>query len=75
MKAYELMLILRPNLEDEAREAVLAECRKRGIAFLEAASPQNIAARIDDGVRVVAVGTNAEAARIGRAHSRRTMPV
>ena len=27
MKAYELMLILRPNLEDEAREAVLEKIR------------------------------------------------
>lgn len=27
MKAYELMLILRPNLEDEAREAVLEKTR------------------------------------------------
>lgn len=27
MKAYELMLILRPNLEDEAREAVLEKVR------------------------------------------------
>lgn len=27
MKAYELMLILRPNLDDEAREAVLTKVR------------------------------------------------
>lgn len=27
MKAYELMLIMRPNLEDEAREAVLQKVR------------------------------------------------
>ena len=27
MKAYELMLILRPNLEDEARESVLDKVR------------------------------------------------
>ena len=27
MKAYELMLIMRPNLEDEAREAVLEKVR------------------------------------------------
>ncbi len=27
MKAYELMLILRPNLEDEARDAVLEKIR------------------------------------------------
>lgn len=36
MKAYELMLILRPNLEDEAREAVLEKVR--GIITAEGGS-------------------------------------
>ena len=58
----------------EARERVLAACRKNGIAFLELATPHNIAAKIDQGVRVVA-GHNEETARVGRAHQRRAMPV
>jgi 4-hydroxy-2-oxoheptanedioate aldolase len=43
------------------------------VPFLEGCTPENIAARIDEGVRVVA-GHNPETARIGRAHQRRAMP-
>jgi 4-hydroxy-2-oxoheptanedioate aldolase len=57
-----------------AREKVFAACRRHKIAFLEGATPENIAAKIDEGVRVIA-GHNEEAARIGRAHSKRTMAV
>jgi 4-hydroxy-2-oxoheptanedioate aldolase len=57
-----------------ARDRILAACLKHGVAFLEACKPENIAARIDEGVRVVA-GHNPETARIGRAHQRRTLPV
>jgi 4-hydroxy-2-oxoheptanedioate aldolase len=57
-----------------ARGRVFAACRKNGIAFLETGAPENIAAKLDEGVRVVA-GHREETAAIGRAHQRRTMPV
>jgi hypothetical protein len=57
----------------EARQRVLAACGRNGIAFLEGCSPDNIVARLDEGVRVIA-GHNADMARIGRAHQKRTMP-
>ena len=57
----------------EARARVFAACRTQGIAFLETASPETIAAKLDEGVRVIA-GHREETARIGRAHQRRTMP-
>ena len=58
----------------EARERVLAACKKNGIAFLEIGTPDNIKTKIDQGVRVVA-GHSEEAARIGRAYQGRAMPV
>jgi hypothetical protein len=62
-----------PELQ-EARKRVLAACRKNGIAYLEGCSPETIVARLDEGVRVIA-GQSREAAIIGRAHQKRTMPV
>jgi 4-hydroxy-2-oxoheptanedioate aldolase len=58
----------------EARERVLAACKKNGLAFLEIGTPDNIKTKIDQGVRIIA-GHSAEAARIGRAYQRRTIPV
>ena len=58
----------------EARDRIFAACRNAGVAFLEACSPANIIARLDEGVRVIA-GGNKEVAAIGRAHQRRAMPV
>jgi 2-keto-3-deoxy-L-rhamnonate aldolase RhmA len=63
-----------PPVMQAARDKVLAACRRNGIAFLEGCSPGNIAARLDEGVRVIA-GHSEETARIGRAHQRRSMPV
>jgi 4-hydroxy-2-oxoheptanedioate aldolase len=57
-----------------ARERILGACRARGIAFLEGCTPDNVAARIDEGVRVVA-GHREDTARTGRTHQKRTMPV
>ena len=57
-----------------AREKVFAACKRNGLAFLESCTPENIRARLDEGVRIVA-GRREETARIGRAHQRRTMPV
>lgn len=58
----------------EARERVFAACRKNHVSFLESCSPENIVAKLAEGVRVIA-GHREETARIGRAHQRRTMPV
>jgi 4-hydroxy-2-oxoheptanedioate aldolase len=63
-----------PPEMQEARERVLAACKKNGLAFLEIGTPDNITAKIDQGVRVIA-GHHEEAARIGRAYQKRTMPV
>lgn len=62
-----------PEME-AARAKVFAACRKNKLAFLEGATPENIAQRLDEGVRVIS-GLNPEVARIGRAHQKRTMPV
>jgi 4-hydroxy-2-oxoheptanedioate aldolase len=58
----------------EARDRVFRACRKNGVAFLEIGTPANIEAKLDEGVRVIA-GHSEAAARIGRAHQRRAMPV
>jgi hypothetical protein len=57
-----------------ARERIFRACRERNIPFLESATVDTIGARIDEGVRVIAGGRE-EVARVGRAHSKRTMPV
>ena len=62
-----------------ARDGRGARARPRGLPqaqypFLEGATPENIAARIDEGVRVIA-GHREDTAQVGRAHQRRTMPV
>ena len=62
-----------PEMAD-ARARVLAACRRNRVAFLEGCTPANIAARLDEGVRVIA-GHDEETARIGRAHQKRVMPV
>jgi 4-hydroxy-2-oxoheptanedioate aldolase len=53
----------------EARARVFAACRARGIPFLEGATPETIAHKIDEGVRVIA-GGRPETAEAGRAHAR-----
>jgi 4-hydroxy-2-oxoheptanedioate aldolase len=58
----------------EARGKVFAACRARRIAFLEGCSPESVAARIDEGVRVIAGGRE-DTAQAGRAHQRRAMAV
>jgi 4-hydroxy-2-oxoheptanedioate aldolase len=58
----------------EARERVFAACRKNRIAFLETATPENIVAKLDEGVRVIA-GHREETSMIGREHQKPTMPV
>jgi 4-hydroxy-2-oxoheptanedioate aldolase len=58
----------------DARDRVFAACRSNRIAFLETCTPETIAARLDEGVRVVA-GHREETAIVGRRHQRRQMPV
>src|SRR5262249_14496647 len=62
-----------PEME-QARQRVFAACCGNRVAFLETAGPENIVAKLDEGVRVIA-GHREETARIGRAHQKRTMPV
>ena len=61
-----------PEMRD-ARERVFAACRRNRVAFLEGCAPDNIAARLDEGVRVIA-GNREDTAQIGRAHQKRVMP-
>jgi 4-hydroxy-2-oxoheptanedioate aldolase len=56
-----------------ARERVFAACRRNRVPFLETCSPENIVAKLEEGVRVIA-GHREETAKIGRAYQRRTMP-
>jgi 4-hydroxy-2-oxoheptanedioate aldolase len=58
----------------KARDRVFAACRRNGVAFLEGATPADVARKIDAGVRVIA-GNREDTAQAGRAHSKRTMPV
>ena len=58
----------------EARERVKAACDANNLAFLEGATPEDITEKIDEGVRIIA-GHREDTAEIGRAHSKRTMPV
>jgi 4-hydroxy-2-oxoheptanedioate aldolase len=58
----------------QARQRVFAACRKNRVPFLETGAPENIVAKLDEGVRVIA-GHREETARIGRAHQKRAMPV
>ena len=61
-----------PEME-AARAKIFAACKKNKLAFLEGATPETIAASLDEGVRVIS-GHNPETAKVGRAHQKRTMP-
>jgi 4-hydroxy-2-oxoheptanedioate aldolase len=58
----------------EARERVKNACKANGLAFLDGCTPENVADKIDEGVRVIA-GHRTDTAEAGRAHSKRTMPI
>ena len=66
-----------PDEIQEARGRVRNACEAAGIAFLEGATPETVAEKIDAGVRVVSSGgrPGEATAKEGRAHSGRTMPV
>jgi 4-hydroxy-2-oxoheptanedioate aldolase len=57
-----------------ARERVFATCQAHNIAFLETCTPENVTRKIDEGVRVVA-GHRQDTAQVGRAYTKRSMPV
>lgn len=57
-----------------ANERVRAACAANGVTFLDGATPDTVAAQIDRGVRIVSGGSE-RTARIGRAHTGRTLPV
>jgi 2-keto-3-deoxy-L-rhamnonate aldolase RhmA len=57
-----------------ARDRILAACRKNGIAFLQGCTAENVIARIDEGVRVIAGHSEASAIK-GRAYQKRKLPV
>lgn len=63
-----------PAEMEEARQRVRAACQANRLAFLESATPEDIREKIDTGARVIA-GHREDTARVGREHSRRTMPV
>ncbi|MXZ20345.1 MAG: hypothetical protein F4Y84_07025 [Caldilineaceae bacterium SB0665_bin_25] len=63
-----------PPEMQEASDRVQAACEANGVAFLQPATAENVAQRIDDGVRVIG-GHDPETARAGRTHTERQMPV
>jgi hypothetical protein len=56
-----------------AQARVKAACDAAGLYFLNAVRPNDVAALVDAGVRIGSASE--EAARIGRVHTGRTMPV
>ena len=55
-----------------AQARVKNACESAGVAFLDGANPENVAQRIDEGVKILSAGE--ETAEIGRKHTNRTMP-
>jgi 4-hydroxy-2-oxoheptanedioate aldolase len=64
---------LPPEMQ-EVRQRVRTACLAHKIAFLESATPTDVAEKIDAGARVIA-GHREDTAQVGRAHTRRSMPV
>ncbi|MCH8826282.1 MAG: hypothetical protein IIB16_04925, partial [Chloroflexi bacterium] len=53
---------------------IKAACEKAGLFFLNSVAVDDVTEMIDEGVMVCA-GNSEEAAKIGRAHTKREMPV
>ena len=65
-----------PEEMTAARRRVMAACRNAGLFFLNAVSADNIVSIIDEGVMMASCGRDGEqAAKVGREHTKRTMPV
>lgn len=63
-----------PAMED-ARARVLAACKANDIRFLNSVNERDVTMRIDEGVRIGAGRSGEAAAKIGRAYTKRVMPV
>ncbi len=57
-----------------ARRRIMLACRTSGLAFLEMVAPQNVVARISEGVTIGCGPQAQEAAEIARRHAGRSMP-
>ena len=57
-----------------ARSKVKSACDAAGLFFLDGASKDDVAERIDEGVMIISGRSAEEGAQVGRAHSKRTMP-
>jgi 4-hydroxy-2-oxoheptanedioate aldolase len=55
-----------------ARARIKAACERAGVAFLDIVRAETVLAQLEDGVRIGAA--TAEAATLGRQHSKRTLP-
>ena len=55
-----------------AQARVKNACESAGVAFLDGANPENVAQRVDEGVKILSAGE--ETVEIGRKHTNRTMP-
>lgn len=62
-----------PEME-AARARVFAACKANNVAFLNTMNPDDVAERIEEGVRIGASPYGEEAARAGRLYTKRTMP-
>ena len=54
---------------------VFDACRRNGLFFLDGAGAEDVTERIDEGVRIISGRSGEKGARIGRAHTGRTMAV
>ena len=64
-----------PAEMEDARSRILAACKANDIKFLNSVYEHDVTMRIDEGVSICAGRDGEAAAKIGRAHTKRTMPV
>jgi len=63
-----------PAQMQAARARIISACKTAGLAFLEQVTPENVAARLDEGVMIGCGPKAREAAEIGRKHTGRKLP-
>jgi hypothetical protein len=59
---------------EAARSRVLSACRAKGIAFLNTVHPEDVVARIQEGVMIGAGPNGQAAAEVGRIYTKRAIP-
>ena len=64
-----------PDELSGARSKVMSSCKKAGLFFLDGASSEDVVGRIEEGVMICACRSGEDTAKIGRAHTERTMEV